>query len=133
MSPTAERRAPIPAGTDRTCRLDGCDRPLSRKQREFCCWDHYVRSGGLAAADRHGSTVANARAPRAEPPRPRPTDPPATPAPVVPELVRRLAAASETESGMRCAGLGPEEIALALRLQRNGMRLSGHLVEGPAP
>jgi hypothetical protein len=49
--------------------------------------------------------------------------PPPPPGPERTELVLRLAAAGEHESGMRCAGLTPAEIGLALRIQRNGGRV----------
>lgn len=140
-----------PETTGRLCKLATCRGSIPwntrvgkarNEAREFCCPAHQHEHAAIVAAERRTAMAAvdpkGARRREREAERRRRVrqapaveasaaemSPAQAPAPdVVTPLMWRLAAAGETEGGMRCAGLTPRQIARVLELQRRGSRVA---------
>jgi hypothetical protein len=133
------------------CKFASCRSPIpwnarvskaKNEAREFCCPSHQHAQQAVVAAERRAARAAvdpkgarrqerqaeHRRRVRESPPVEAPSvaASPARerePAPdAVTPLMWRLAAASETEAGCRCAGLTPEQAARVMALQRRSTR-----------
>jgi hypothetical protein len=144
--------APVkPETTGKLCKVASCRSPIpwnarvskaKNEAREFCCPSHQHAQQAVVAAERRAARAAvdpkgarrqerqaeHRRRVRESPPVEAPSvaASPARerePAPdAVTPLMWRLAAASETEAGCRCAGLTPEQAARVMALQRRSTR-----------